>query len=68
MSTNACYGLITPPVGTSLFVGFRISGLPMSAIVRPLLPLLAIEIVTLVFVTYWPPLTMWLPRICGFVM
>jgi len=30
--------------------------------------LLAIEIVILAFVTYWPPLTMWLPWICGFVM
>jgi tripartite ATP-independent transporter DctM subunit len=68
MIINLCYGLITPPVGTSLFVGLRISGLSMNQIIRPLLPLLAIEIVILAIVTYWPPLTMWLPRICGFVM
>ena len=67
MIINLCYGLITPPVGTSLFVGLRISGLSMNQIIRPLAPLLAIEVVILVAVTYWPPLTMWLPRICGFV-
>jgi tripartite ATP-independent transporter DctM subunit len=65
---NLCYGLITPPVGTSLFVGCRIANLPITAVIRPLAPLLAIEIFILVFVTYWPPLTLWLPRLFGFVM
>ena len=41
---------------------------PMNQIIRPLVPLLAIELVILVAVTYWPPLTMWLPRMFGFVM
>jgi len=65
---NLCYGLITPPVGTSLFVGCRIAKLPITAVIRPLAPLLAIEIVVLVVVTYWPPFTLWLPRLFGFVM
>jgi tripartite ATP-independent transporter DctM subunit len=65
---NLCYGLITPPVGTSLFVGCRIAKLPITAVIRPLAPLLAIEIVVLVVVTYWPPFTLWLPRFFGFVM
>ena len=65
---NLCYGLITPPVGTSLFVGCRIAKLPITAVVRPLAPLLLIEILVLVVVTYWPPFTMWLPRLFGFAM
>jgi tripartite ATP-independent transporter DctM subunit len=65
---NLCIGLITPPVGTSLFVGCRIAKLPITALVRPLVPFLAIEIAVVVVVTYWPPLTMWLPRLFGFVM
>jgi tripartite ATP-independent transporter DctM subunit len=65
---NLCVGLITPPVGTSLFVGCRIAKLPITALVRPLVPLLAIEIAVVVVVTYWPPLTMWLPQLFGFVM
>jgi tripartite ATP-independent transporter DctM subunit len=64
---NLCVGLITPPVGTSLFVGCRIAKLPMTAVVRPLLPLIAIEVAIVFFVTYWPPLTMWLPQLFGFV-
>jgi tripartite ATP-independent transporter DctM subunit len=68
MVINLCYGLITPPVGTSLFVGCRIANLPITAVVRPLAPLLAIEIVVLMLVTYWPPITMWLPRLFGFAM
>jgi len=68
MVINLCYGLITPPVGTSLFVGCRIAKLPITAVIRPLLPLLGIEILVLIFVTYWPPLTLWLPRLFGFVM
>ncbi len=64
---NLCYGLITPPVGTSLFVGCRIAKLPITAVVRPLAPLLVIEILVLVVVTYWPPFTMWLPHMFGFV-
>ncbi|MCX5840891.1 MAG: TRAP transporter large permease subunit, partial [Deltaproteobacteria bacterium] len=64
---NLCLGLITPPVGTSLFVGCRIAKLPITAVVRPLIPLLGVEVVVLILVTYWPPLTLWLPRLFGFV-
>jgi tripartite ATP-independent transporter DctM subunit len=64
---NLCLGLITPPVGTSLFVGCRIAKLPITAVVRPLIPLLGVEIVVLILVTYYPPLTLFLPRLFGFV-
>jgi C4-dicarboxylate transporter DctM subunit len=49
-------------------VGCRIAKLPITAVVRPLAPLLLIEILVLVVVTYWPPFTMWLPRLFGFAM
>jgi TRAP-type C4-dicarboxylate transport system permease large subunit len=64
---NLCIGLITPPVGTSLFVGCRIAKLSIAQVARPLLPLIAIEVAIVLFVTYWPPLTMWLPQLFGFV-
>ena len=67
MIINLCYGLIAAG-GDIIFVGLRISGLSMNQIIRPLAPLLAIELVILAAVTYWPPLTMWLPRMFGFVM
>ena len=59
---NLSLGLITPPVGTSLFVGCRIAGLPITAVVRPMLPLVAIMVSVLMMITYFPGLYMWLPR------
>ena len=64
---NLSFGLITPPVGTSLFVGCRIANLPITAVVRPMLPFLPIMIGILLLVTYVPSIIMWLPTIFGFV-
>jgi tripartite ATP-independent transporter DctM subunit len=63
---NLTFGLITPPVGTSLFVGCRIAGISMTELIPPMLPLLAIMIAVLLFVTYVPESFMWLPRMFGF--
>jgi tripartite ATP-independent transporter DctM subunit len=63
---NLTFGLITPPVGTSLFVGCRIARISMTEIIPPMLPLLAIMIGVLMFVTYVPESFMWLPRAFGF--
>ena len=54
--------MITPPVGTSLFVGCRIANISMTELIPPMLPLLAIMIGVLLFVTYVPESFMWLPR------
>jgi tripartite ATP-independent transporter DctM subunit len=64
---NLCFGLITPPVGTSLFVGCRIAKIPMTAVIRPMLPLLAIMILVLMFVTFSPGVVLWLPRMFGYI-
>jgi tripartite ATP-independent transporter DctM subunit len=63
---NLTFGLITPPVGTSLFVGCRIAGISMTELVAPMLPLLAIMFCVLLLVTYVPETFMWLPRMFGF--
>lgn len=64
---NLSFGLITPPVGTSLFVGCRIANLPITAVVRPMLQFLPIMIAVLLLVTYVPDIILWLPTIFGFV-
>jgi tripartite ATP-independent transporter DctM subunit len=63
---NLTFGLITPPVGTSLFVGCRIANISMTELIPPMLPLLAIMFGVLLFVTYVPESFMWLPRAFGF--
>ena len=64
---NLSFGLITPPVGTALFVGVKIAKIPMEKVIPPMLPLLACMIAVLLFVTYFPQVFMWIPRGAGFV-
>jgi len=63
---NLSFGLITPPVGTSLFVGVKIANIAMEKVIPTLLPLLACMIAVLMFVTYYPEVFMWVPRLAGF--
>ena len=58
---NLGISLITPPVGTVLFVGCSIGRTTIESVIRPLLPYYAIMIVVLLMVTYIPMISMWLP-------
>ena len=62
MTANLGVGLVAPPVGVCLYVACGISGTPLEAVFRPLLPLLAVMIGTVILITYWPELTLYLPR------
>jgi tripartite ATP-independent transporter DctM subunit len=63
---NLCVGLITPPVGTVLFVGCSVGNVKIQSVIKPLLPMFAAMIVSLLLVTYIPVLSLWLPRLFGF--
>lgn len=65
MVFNLCVGVITPPVGTVLFVGARIGRVEMESVIRPLLPYYAAIFVVLLLVVYIPNLSLWLPRLLG---
>lgn len=62
---NLCIGLCTPPVGTILFVGSGVAKVPVSKIVKPLLPFLAIMVFVLMLVVYIPEISMLLPELFG---
>ena len=62
---NLCIGLCTPPVGTILFVGSGVAKVPVSKIVKPLLPFLAIMVFVLMLVVYIPQISMFLPKVFG---
>ena len=66
MVLNLCIGLCTPPVGAVLFVGVGIAGTTIQKVVRPLMPLFIAMLVSLMLVTYFPELSLWLPRMFGF--
>jgi len=67
MIMNLCIGICTPPVGTLLFVGVSVAGTTIEKVIRPLLPLFAMMIITLMVVTYWEELSLWLPRLFDLV-
>ena len=58
-------GLITPPVGSVLFVICGISNLSLSKLTRVIMPFVFLEIGVLLLVAYIPSLTLWLPRVFG---
>ena len=62
MIMNLCIGLCTPPVGSVLFVGCSVADLKIQQVIRPLLPLFLAMIGVLLLITYFPDLTLWLPR------
>ena len=64
---NLTLGMITPPVGGLLFVTCNVSKVPMSALVRELVPFLWAHGVVLVLLTFVPALSTWLPRLWGFL-
>jgi TRAP-type transport system large permease protein len=56
-------GLVTPPVGMCLNVASVISKLSIGKIFRGALPFLIANVATLLLITYFKPLTMWLPSV-----
>ncbi|WP_431803766.1 TRAP transporter large permease [Halobacillus andaensis] len=56
-------GLVTPPVGTVLFVGSAIGKLSIEKVSKGMLPFYAVMVVVLLLVAYIPSLTMYLPEI-----
>lgn len=65
---NIGVGLLTPPVGQVLFVGCSVGNISMERLTKALLPQLAFMGIALVLITFWPPLTMWLPRAVGYIV
>ncbi|MDF0518067.1 TRAP transporter large permease [Bradyrhizobium yuanmingense] len=63
MLINCALGLNTPPVGTTQFVGCAIGGISVGAVMRTILPFYVALIAALMFVTYVPAFSLWLPRL-----
>jgi tripartite ATP-independent transporter DctM subunit len=61
MMLNLGIGLVTPPVGSVLFVGAAVGGVPVEKTVKTIWPFYGALVVALLFVTYVPALSLWLP-------
>jgi len=60
---NAGIGLITPPVGTVLFVGTAIGKISIAQVMRTIWPFYLAGLAVLLLVTYFPALSVGLPRL-----
>lgn len=67
MIFNLCIGTITPPVGTTLFVGVKVGGVKIETVFRQLLVYFAAIFAVLLLITYVPRLSLWLPSLMGYV-
>ena len=63
MMLNLSIGLLTPPVGTTLFVGCAIGKVSIEKVSRTLWPFWLAMLVVLLLVTYIPALTLWIPSL-----
>jgi tripartite ATP-independent transporter DctM subunit len=66
MILNLGIGLITPPVGPTLFVGCAIGKVTMEEVSRELWPFYGAMCLALLIVTYFPALSLWLPSLLKF--
>jgi tripartite ATP-independent transporter DctM subunit len=60
---NLCIGLCTPPVGTCLFLGCGIGKISIAKVLPSMIPFFLAMIAALMLITYWPPLSLWLPNL-----
>jgi C4-dicarboxylate transporter DctM subunit len=60
---NLAISICSPPVGNTLFIAAKLARVTVERTSLALLPFIAINIVVLLLVTYYPPFSLWLPSI-----
>ncbi|MBU3877565.1 TRAP transporter large permease [Faecalicatena sp. AGMB00832] len=65
MVMNLSIGTITPPVGSVLFVGCSVAKLKVEDVMRRLIPYFVAIVAALLFVTFVPAFSTWLPGVLG---
>lgn len=63
MMLNLGIGLVTPPVGTVLFVGCAIGKIPIERASRYLWPFWIVMVIVLLLVTFVPAFSLWIPSL-----
>ena len=63
MTINLEMGLVTPPVGLNLYIVKTIAtDVPMYIVLRGMIPFFIIDIITIVIISIWPSLALYLPN------
>ncbi|MGN9164377.1 TRAP transporter large permease [Tissierellaceae bacterium HCP3S3_D8] len=60
---NCGIGLLTPPVGSVLFIGSAVGKVPMERVVKATLPFYICMFITLMLITFIPGISLWIPSL-----
>ncbi len=63
MTVNMEMGMITPPVGLNLYVASGISHLGLTETTKACAPWIIVMLIYLMFITYIPAISLWLPNL-----
>lgn len=63
MVFNLMIGMLTPPVGMSIYMLSPISGVPVNKLFKAVIPYLIPLFIALLVLTYFPQVSLWLPNL-----
>ena len=63
ITINLTIGLLTPPVGTGLFIVSSVAKVKIETLVKAIMPFLITTIAILMIITYWKDAVLWLPSL-----
>ena len=66
LTVNLAIGYCTPPMGVSLYITGAIANRDIIYVSKSVMPFIAIQIVVLFLITYFPTAVLWLPKLMGF--
>ena len=61
-TVNLAVGMFSPPFGLNIFVSCSIFNVSSSRVVSGLMPFFVAYLIALAIITYWPPLSLYLPN------
>lgn len=63
ITINLTIGLLTPPVGTGLFIVSSIAEVKFESLIKAVLPFIVVSILMLLLLTYWEDAVLWIPSL-----
>ena len=67
MTVNLAIGYCTPPMGVSLYITGAIANRDLIYVSKAVIPFIIIQLMVLAFITYFPNMVLWLPKLIGYV-
>jgi len=67
MTINLIVGLVTPPLGFALYTTCSVADISLERLTKAVMPFVAVEVGFVFLVTYFPPITLFIPKILGLI-